>query len=128
MNLTRAFEVGSKGLDTAVNVGGQVQDKFSFLQVGGRDSVAGVESAAAAAMAASQNAPALAVKLGTAGMDLAVTATKSVLSATGVGAKVAMAIDLVQTAVHKGLDKMGSAQAAGAVINKPAAAAGRGGP
>lgn len=68
MELGRAFEAGTKGLDTAASMGSQVQDKFSFLQVGGKDSVAGVESAAAAALSASQTAPAMAVKLGTAGL------------------------------------------------------------
>jgi hypothetical protein len=124
MDMSRAMEMGSKGVDAAGGMGGAITDKFSFVQVGGKDSVAGVESAAAAAMAASQNAPAMAVNFATAGIGLAVTVAKAVLTATGAGAGIAAGIDAVQTAVNKGISKMNQASQGGAAINKPAAAAG----
>lgn len=125
-SMSTVFEIGSKGASMVGGALDSAQSNGAFLTVGGKQSVAGVDSSAQQALGVAQKAPDMAVSLTTAGANLAVDATKTALTFTGAGAAIAAGIQVVQTMVEKGLEKMSDAKAQGSTANREAEAPGRG--
>ena len=111
----------SRGMSNALSVAGSavggvekshdiVTSKGKFLSAGSKELMsASVTDSAGQASAMSKKAPDVAITMASAGGKLAaqagVAAVKAVLTATGVGAGVAVAIDTAQTIITKVADK-----------------------
>ena len=118
--MSSVFEAGSKAVSSGQDAISGAKEQGSFLTAGGDQSVAGVDSSAAQALAVSQKAPDMIISIGTAGVKLAIEAVKVVLVATGVGAGLVAVVDGIETAVSKGLDKMKSSKSEASQVNKEA--------
>jgi len=118
--MSSVFEAGSKAVSSGQDAISGAKEQGSFLTAGGAQSVAGVDSSAAQALAVSQKAPDMIISIGTAGVKLAIEAVKVLLVASGVGAGLVAVVDGIETAVSKGLDKMKASKSEASQVNKEA--------